>query len=103
MANPDAHDAPKPPPNLRVSDDEARECDSCVHYQRGKCALYNNLPVDGEWVCDSYKHGRDDPDDDDDDEPSNPKNLREAERVAYVRVRAHNRRARQARSEDRDQ
>ena len=86
MANPDAKGVPKPPPNLRVSDDENRECDSCTHYQRGKCALYNSLPVDGEWVCDSYApSGVRDPD----DVPG--KNLRDAERNALVRVREHTR------------
>ena len=97
MANTDAQGAPKPPPNLRVSDDESRECESCVHYQGGRCDEYPAVGhVDGEWVCDSYEKGREDPDD---DQPSGAKNLREATRVAYVRVRAHNRRAKQARSD----
>ena len=78
--------APKPPPNLRVSDDEEKECDSCSHYERGKCSMYNHLPVDGEWVCDSFEPK--------DKEKFDGKNLREAENEAYVRVKAHVRRRR---------
>lgn len=75
MANPDAKGGPAPPPNLRVSDTEDRECDSCAHYQRGRCELPVLkdfvLPVDGEWLCDGYSKGRNDPDD-------QPRTLREA-------------------------
>ena len=38
-------------------------------------------------------------DEDSEESGEQPRNLRQAERVAFVRVRAHNRRARQARSE----
>jgi hypothetical protein len=90
MANPDGQGAPKPPPNLRVSDDENRECDSCVHFDRGRCKLYSMLPVDGEWVCDSYEsNGKGDP-----DAEYKGKNLKEAEQEAFTRVRAHRRRIR---------
>ena len=80
MADPDAKGAPKPPPNLRVATDEAKECEVCAHFDRGKCVLYNHLPVDDEWVCDSFKKG--DGTDTDDDGPE-PKNLREAEQKAH--------------------
>ena len=83
-------DAPQPPPNLRVSDSEVRECGSCKYYQHGRCthADYNMLPVVDEWVCDSWAKGSQ-TDTDADDQPE-PKNLREA----TVRVREHFRRLR---------
>jgi hypothetical protein len=87
MADPDAQAAPKPPPNLRVADDENRECDNCSHYQRGKCVLYSSLPVDGEWVCDSWEKGTAQGD----DAPFKGKNLSEAEAEARIRVREHTR------------
>lgn len=93
MAVSDAQGVPKPPPNLRVSTDETQECDSCTHYQRGRCALpapYDaNLPVDAEWVCDSYKQGRQD------DDPPAPGSGAKTVQEAYdqrVQVRAHSRR-----------
>lgn len=90
MADSDAQGVPKPPPNLRVSTDETQECDSCTHYQRGRCALYNNLPVDGEWTCDSWKKGSQS----DDDQPA-PGSGAKTVQEAYdqrVQVRAHSRR-----------
>lgn len=79
MANADAKGAPKPPPNLRIAGDEAKECDSCKHFVRGKCSEYSNLPVDDEWVCDSWAKGSPD-DDEPDDTPveKQPKTLRAA-------------------------
>jgi hypothetical protein len=89
MANPDAKGVPKPPPNLRVSDDENKECGNCSYYKSGRCTLpvppYNNLPVVDEWVCDEWKAGGSDPD------AFQGKNLGEAEQEALVRVRAHTR------------
>lgn len=80
MAEPDAKAAPKPPPNLRVATDEGEECEVCTHYERGKCAKYSNLPVDEEWVCDSFaKGGRADTDDD----GPEPKNLKQAAQKAH--------------------
>lgn len=92
MANPDAKDTPHPPPNLRVSDDENKECDSCRMFTRrqpvdpfdGRCTGYSLLPVCGEWVCDSYDKAG--PDDD------QPTTLAEAR----IRVKEHYRRARRA-------
>lgn len=80
MAEPDVKAAPKPPPNLRVASDESRECEVCSHFDRGRCVLYNHLPVDDEWVCDSFAKG--DKADTDDDGPE-PKNLRQAEQKAH--------------------
>lgn len=94
MANPDAKGAPKPPPHLRVSDDESRECDSCTHFERGKCALYDYLPVDDEWVCDDWKKGSQTDDDEPDDEPSVNRSGTMDE--ARTRVREHFRRRRAA-------
>jgi hypothetical protein len=70
-----ANDAPKAPPHLRVSEDEAKECDSCEHYASGHCKLYPPLNVSGEWVCDSY-------------EKQTPKDLKGAEKEALRVVRA---------------
>ena len=56
MANPDAKGHPEPPPNLRMSKDEQRECDTCTHYDSGRCELYPAVGhVDGEWVCDDWE------------------------------------------------
>ena len=73
-------DTPKPPPGLRVSEDENRECDVCKHDDRGKCVMYDHLPVDDEWVCDSFTKGSQSDDDEDDDTPreKQPKTLRGA-------------------------
>lgn len=52
--------AAPPPPNLRESSDEEsqpeHECGTCRMYDlaSGTCWGYANLPVDGEWVCDSW-------------------------------------------------
>lgn len=53
--------APHPPPHLRVSssseaDQPEHECGTCLMYDfaTGTCWGYGNLPVDGEWVCDSW-------------------------------------------------
>lgn len=99
MANIDAKGTPVPPPNLRVSDDEERECDSCLHYDRGRCKMFPTVGhVDGEWVCDKWERGgpssRDNDDQDEDDRPFRGRNLREAEQEAFTRVRAHRRRIR---------
>lgn len=97
MANPDAKGAPKPPPNLRVSSDEARECDTCSYYKRGKCSMYSNLPVDDEWVCDSWEKGEpEDAEDQAEETPAEdqPKTLKDANAEARIRVRQHFRRAR---------
>jgi hypothetical protein len=82
---------PSPPPNLRVATDENRECDTCTHFSRGKCTKYNNLPVDDEWICDSWVKGSQQ--DTDTDQPFTGKSLKEANTEALVRVRAHSRRA----------
>ena len=94
MANTDARGTPPPPPNLRVSGDEAKECDTCAHYARGKCEAFSNLPVDAEWVCDDFKKGSQPDEDDESETPAEdqPKTLREAR----VRVREHLRRVRAA-------
>jgi len=91
----DAGSTPKPPPNLRVAEDENRECDNCTYYSRGRCTQYSNLPVDGEWVCDTWKQGSESGADDTEDKPFDGKNLKEADAEARVRVREHFRRARQ--------
>lgn len=83
MANPDDKNAPKAPPNLRMSTDENRECDSCVYFDRMHCKAFPPLCVDDEWVCDHFKaSGK--PDDDKYD----GKNLQEASGEALKRVRA---------------
>jgi hypothetical protein len=53
--------APTPPPNLRVStstesERPEHECGTCHMFDvaTGTCWGYGNLPVDGEWVCDSW-------------------------------------------------
>jgi hypothetical protein len=53
--------AAPPPPNLRVStsaetDAPEHECGTCHMYDlaTGTCWGYGLLPVDGEWVCDSW-------------------------------------------------
>jgi hypothetical protein len=84
-------DTPKPPPNLRVADDESHECDTCKYDERGKCTLYSNLPVDDEWVCDDWVKGSTPDRDSDTPVADQPRTLREAS----VRVRSHFRRARQ--------
>ena len=97
MANTDAAGAPKPPPHLHVSENEDKECDNCAHYLDGKCHKYNDLPVNGEWVCDSWEQGRNqDPDEAEEKEAYGPpaKNLRGAERQAFTIVREHRRRVR---------
>jgi hypothetical protein len=84
-------DPPKPPPNLKVATDEARECDTCKYDERGKCTLYSNLPVDDEWVCDDWVKGSKPDTDSDIPTDQQAKTTREAS----VRVREHFRRARQ--------
>ena len=90
--SPDVESAepPDPPPNLRVATDENRECDTCRFDTRGRCTKYSNLPVDDEWVCDSWVKGSQS--DSDTDQPFNGKSLQAANNEALVRVRAHNRR-----------
>lgn len=97
MANTDAAGSPKPPPHLRVSENEEKECDTCSHFLDGKCHKYNDLPVNGEWVCDDWEKGENqDPDEAEEDEAygkpaeGQPKSFKEA-RVA---VKAHFRRVR---------
>lgn len=90
MADPDAQGAPKPPPHLRVAENEDQECDNCRHYQRGRCALYSQLPVDGEWVCDSWSKGTEQGDDDDLAESPRPNRSGTLEE-ARIRVREHTR------------
>lgn len=89
MANTDGKNAPKPPPHLHVSENEDRECDCCDHYLDGKCHLYNDLPVNGEWVCDDWKQGRNQDPDEDEEKATprerQPKNLRDAGRSARQR------------------
>lgn len=99
MANTDATGSPKPPPHLRVSENEDRECDTCTHFLNGKCHMYNDLPVNDEWVCDSWEKGKNqDPDQADEDEAygapaeGQPKNFKDAR----IRVKAHFRRAKSA-------
>jgi hypothetical protein len=91
MADADAKNAPQPPPNLRVANSEDRECGNCQHYQRGRCELpiLKNfvLPVNDEWVCDDWKAGGTDAD----DGPMPGSNLKDAERNAFISVRAHQR------------
>lgn len=91
MADADAQNAPKPPPNLRVANDESRECGNCSYYKRGRCELPILkdfvLPVSDEWVCDDWKAGGTDTD----NQPFQGKNLSDAEREARIRVRAHSR------------
>lgn len=83
----DSEKAPAAPPNLRVSTDESRECDSCRYFDQGHCTMFPPLVVNGEWVCDKYaSNGKGDPD------AFQGKNLKQAEQEAYVRVRAHRRR-----------
>ncbi len=57
----EARGAASPPPNLREStssetDQPEHECGTCRMYdpERGACWGYGLLPVDGEWVCDSW-------------------------------------------------
>lgn len=88
MANDDAQGAPKPPPNLRVSDDEQKECDNCSHYSRGRCTMFHNLPVDGEWVCDDWEKGSETAEDEETPVADQPKTLSDAR----IRVREHFRR-----------
>jgi hypothetical protein len=92
----DSPSAPKPPPNLRVADSESRECDNCSHYSRGKCVKYSNLPVDGEWLCDSWEKGSQEDPDKPDAEPVPVSEQARTTREAGVRVRAHFRRARRS-------
>lgn len=96
MANPDATGTPSPPPSLRVSADEDRECDNCKMFVTrkgtqqpfdGHCTGYSLLPVCGEWVCDSWAEGEKEPTD-----------LREAGSM----VRAHFRRRRNAPAEEQE-
>ena len=93
MANPDAKSGPHPPPNLRVSNDEAKECDNCRQFTQkndppdpfdGRCTGYSLLPVCDEWVCDSWVRGS--------EEPEQAESLSEAR----IRVREHFRRRRAA-------
>lgn len=96
MANPDAKGTPSPPPSLRVSAEEEKECDSCRMFTQrtaiapfdGRCTGYSLLPVCGEWVCDSYAPA--DRGEIKDDEPpeDQPKSLSDAR----IRVREHFRR-----------
>lgn len=53
--NTDAAGFPKPPPHLRMSTNEAEECDNCKFFNQGVCDKYSRLPVVKEWVCDSWK------------------------------------------------
>jgi hypothetical protein len=85
-------DTPAPPPNLRVADDESRECDTCKHDKDGKCTLYSDLPVNDEWVCDDWAKGSKPDDDSDIPASEQASNLRDAS----VRVRAHFRRRKTA-------
>ena len=94
----DSPSAPKPPPNLRVAADESRECDNCTFYARGKCVKYSNLPVDGEWLCDSWEKGSQTDSDTDDSKAVPVAEQARTTREAGVRVRAHFRRARRAAS-----
>jgi hypothetical protein len=57
MAAEDTATAPAPPPNLRMSAQEDRECGNCVHYDNGHCKKFAPLCVDDEWVCDAWKAG----------------------------------------------
>lgn len=55
VKNTDSAGFPKPPPHLRMSDNENQECDNCKFFNTGKCDKYSGLPVVKEWVCDSWK------------------------------------------------
>lgn len=48
-------DAPTPPPNLRESTDLAHRCGGCHMFNTGHCWGYGNLPVEPDWVCDSFE------------------------------------------------
>src|SRR5215831_5188441 len=54
-------DAPSPPPNLRLATDSENigpehECGTCKMFDlaSGTCWGYGNIPVKGEWTCDSW-------------------------------------------------
>lgn len=58
----DATTAPAPPPNLRASTEESRECGNCTFYDNVHCTKFSPLCVDDEWVCDAWKAGGKDTD-----------------------------------------
>lgn len=98
MANPDAKGTPSPPPNLRVSAEEDKECDGCKMFISrgaqepfdGRCTGYSLLPVCGEWVCDSWAPAASQ---DEEEREDQPKSLSDAR----IKVREHFRRARNQR------
>ena len=93
MAAADTQNAPKPPPNLRMSGGEAKECGDCLHYASGHCKKFPPLCVSDEWVCDAWeKNPAGDADADEDAEPQENETGSMSE--AKVRVREHMRRLR---------
>jgi hypothetical protein len=84
-AAPDTAAAPAPPPNLRMSEQEAKECGSCIFYDNVHCSKFPPLCVDDEWLCDAWKAGGKDTDV---DQGPPPRTVREAQRQSLARLRA---------------
>ena len=66
----DNQNAPKPPPNLQMSEAEAKECGTCLHYANGHCKKFPPLCVDDEWVCDAWAKNPGGDQDQSSDEPA---------------------------------
>jgi hypothetical protein len=83
-ADTDAETAPAPPPNLRASAQEDKECGNCTFYDHTHCTKFPPLCVSDEWVCDAWKAGGKDTD----NPPGPPAHtVRQAQKGALANLR----------------
>jgi hypothetical protein len=84
-ADTDAETAPAPPPNLRASAQEDKECGNCVYFVGGAhCSKYPPLTVNDEWLCDGWKAGGKDTDN---PPASSAHTVRQAQKGALANLR----------------
>lgn len=85
----DTETAPAPPPSLRASAQEDKECGNCAFYDNVHCTKFPPLCVSDEWLCDAWKAGGKDTDE---ASPSSPaRTVRQAGKGALARINARSR------------